>query len=111
MRQPEYHAAPRLHERVLGIWKCAYRRRLSSQEWLKPRQRKQRHVQRWTQAVRWRIEPRYPNGATPMRLRFLTLLVLLAFAAPLIAQTKTTAPVPKTTPAAKNWTPPKTPWG
>src|SRR5262245_25203809 len=99
MRQPEHHAAKRLHQRVIGIWNRSYRRRLSSQEWFQPRERKQRHVQRWTPLVRRRIQSGYPTGVALMKTRFFAVLALLVFAMPLAAQTK------------KAWTPPKTPWG
>src|SRR5262245_7346090 len=99
MRQPEHHAAKRLHERVVGVWNRAYGRRLSRQEWFEPRKRKQRHVQRWATFVRRRIQSAYPTGVALMRNRFFVLLALLAFAMPLAAQTN------------KAWTPPKTPWG
>src|SRR5580700_6932529 len=110
MRQPEHHAAPRIHQAVARSGHRYLGSGISGQERQHAGQRQQRDVRGWKEAVRRRFESGSAGERSeeaiggPMK-RFVTAIVLAAV--PLAAQTAK----PAAAKSIKAYTAPKTPWG
>src|SRR5438552_7833570 len=102
VRKPEYHAAPRLHERISHARNRARGAGLSGEERHVSRERQQRDVQRRQETIRRRIESRH-SRRLEMSLRYFSIAVFIVVIA--------LAPLSAAAQTKSNWTSPKTPWG